>query len=66
MTYQRRELTVEFTLAEGSFDSQNGNVLTAKNMKCECSISAYGGITGTSLNLSDLDPPFPDSFCILS
>lgn len=52
MTYQRRELTVEFTLAEGSFDSQNGNVLTAKNMKCECSISAYGGITGTSLNLS--------------
>nr|DAM64837.1 MAG TPA: tail protein [Caudoviricetes sp.] len=52
MTYQRRELTVEFTLAEGSFDSQNGNVLTAKNMKCECSISAYGGITGTSLNMS--------------
>lgn len=52
MSYQRRDLTVQITLAQGTFDEQSGNILTAKNMKCECSISAYGGISGTSLNLS--------------
>lgn len=52
MSYQRRDLTVQITLAQGTFDEQSGNILTLKNMKCECSISAYGGISGTSLNMS--------------
>lgn len=52
MTYQRRELEVELTLAEGKFDDQGGNVLTLKNMKCEMSISAYGGATGTTMDMS--------------
>lgn len=52
MSYIKRDLTVEFTLSEGAFDEGGGNVLTAKNMRCECSISAFGGIEGTSLNLS--------------
>lgn len=52
MTYQRRELEVEFTLKSGTFDQQNGNVLTAKNMKCEMSISAFGGVTGTTMDMS--------------
>ena len=52
MTYQRRDLEIEFTLSEGSFDQANGNILTLKNMKCELSISAYGGNTGTTLEMS--------------
>lgn len=52
MTYQRRELEVEFTLKSGTFDQQNGNVLRVKNMKCEMSISAFGGVTGTTLDMS--------------
>jgi len=52
MTYQRRELEVEFTLKSGTFDQKNGNVLSVKNMKCEMSISAFGGATGTTLEMS--------------
>lgn len=51
MTYQRREIEVEFTLSEGSFDQANGNILTLKNMKCELSVSAFGGLAGTTLEL---------------
>jgi hypothetical protein len=52
MTYQRRSLTVEFTLGEGDFDGLGGNIITLKNMKCELSIAAYGGVTGTTMQLS--------------
>lgn len=52
MTYQRRDLEVEFTLKSGTFDQQNGNVLRVKNMKCEMSISAFGGVTGTTMDMS--------------
>lgn len=52
MTYQRRDLEIEFTLKSGSFDQQNGNVLRVKNMKCEMSISAFGGVTGTTMDMS--------------
>lgn len=52
MTYQRRDLEIEFTLKSGTFDQQNGNVLRVKNMKCEMSISAFGGVTGTTMDMS--------------
>ncbi|WP_313687914.1 baseplate hub protein [Pantoea sp.] len=51
MSYQRRELEIEFTLAEGTFDEQSGNILTVSNMKCELSISAFGGMTGTTMDM---------------
>lgn len=52
MTYRRQELEIEFTLKEGSFDDASGNVITLKNMKCEVSISAFGGVTGTTMEMS--------------
>ena len=52
MTYQKRELEVEFTLSEGTFDKAQGNILTLRNMKCEVSISAFGGVTGTTMEMS--------------
>ncbi|CAH0195717.1 hypothetical protein SRABI106_01415 [Rahnella aquatilis] len=52
MTYQRREIEIEIKLHEGSFDDHNGDTLTLKNMKCEMSISAFGGATGTTLDMS--------------
>ncbi|KMK23092.1 hypothetical protein ABW11_21005 [Pluralibacter gergoviae] len=52
MTYQRRDLQIEFTLGEGDFDGQGGNVITLKNMKCELSIAANGGVSGTTMALS--------------
>ncbi|WNN42786.1 baseplate hub protein [Winslowiella toletana] len=52
MTYRKRELEVEFTLSEGTFDQAQGNILTLRNMKCEVSISAFGGVTGTTMEMS--------------
>lgn len=52
MTYRRQELEIEFTLKEGSFDEATGNVITLKDMKCEVSISAFGGVTGTTMEMS--------------
>jgi len=52
MTYRRQELEVEFTLGEGDFDKARGNVITLSKMKCEVSISAFGGITGTTMEMS--------------
>lgn len=51
MSYQRRRLEIEFTLAEGAFDEPNGNILTVSEMKCELSISAFGGVTGTTMDM---------------
>ena len=52
MSYKERELTVEFTLANGTFDGKKGNTLIAEGFKCELSVSAYGGSTGTMMELS--------------
>ena len=52
MSYKERELTVSFTLANGTFDGGIGNTLTVKDFKCEAAISAFGGATGTMLELS--------------
>ncbi|HBY9308063.1 TPA: hypothetical protein MJD74_003646 [Klebsiella pneumoniae] len=52
MSYKERELTVEFTLANGTFDGKKGNTLIAEGFKCELSVSAYGGATGTMMELS--------------
>ncbi|HIE9152572.1 TPA: baseplate hub protein [Klebsiella variicola subsp. variicola] len=52
MTYKIRELTVEFTLSEGEFESGKGNVLTISNAKVDASISAFGGTAATQLELS--------------
>lgn len=52
MSYKERELTVSFTLANGTFDGGIGNTLTVKGFKCEAAISAFGGATGTMLELS--------------
>lgn len=52
MSYKEREITVEFTLANGTFDGKKGNTLIAENFKCELSVSAYGGATGTMMELS--------------
>lgn len=52
MSYNKKKLEIEFTLAKGNFQEPNGNILSVSNMKCECAISAYGGISGTSMNLS--------------
>lgn len=51
MSYQRRKLEIEFTLAEGTFDEQSGNILTVSEMKCELSIAAFGGVTGTTMEM---------------
>jgi hypothetical protein len=52
MTYKQRNLTIEFTLGDGDFDGQGGNIITFKNMKCELSIAAFGGVTGTTMQMS--------------
>jgi hypothetical protein len=52
MSYKERELTVSFTLANGTFDGGIGNTLTVKGFKCEAAISAFGGATGTMMELS--------------
>lgn len=52
MSYKERELTVSFTLANGTFDGGIGNTLIVKGFKCEAAISAFGGATGTVLELS--------------
>ncbi|AML34683.1 baseplate hub protein [Klebsiella aerogenes] len=52
MSYKQRELTVSFTLANGTFDGDVGDTLTVKGFKCEAAISAFGGATGTILELS--------------
>ncbi len=52
MSYKERELTVSFTLANGTFDGDIGDTLTVKGFKCEAAISAFGGATGTILELS--------------
>lgn len=52
MTYQKRDLQIEFTLGEGDFDGQGGNVITLRNMKCELSIAAFGGPTGTTMQIA--------------
>ncbi|HBY1831160.1 baseplate hub protein [Klebsiella pneumoniae] len=52
MSYKERELTVSFTLANGTFDGDIGDTLTVKGFKCEAAISAFGGATGTVLELS--------------
>lgn len=52
MTYRTRDLEIEFTLKSGTFDNQRGDILTVKGLKCELSISAFGGVTGTTLDLS--------------
>lgn len=52
MSYQRRDLQIEFTLGEGDFDGRGGNVITLKNMKCELSVAAFGGRTGTTMELA--------------
>jgi hypothetical protein len=51
MSYKEREITVEFTLANGTFDGKKGNTLIAEGFKCELSVSA-GGATGTMMELS--------------
>lgn len=40
MSYKERELTVEFTLANGTFDGKKGNTLIAEGFKCE--LSGFG------------------------
>ncbi|WP_228741042.1 hypothetical protein [Klebsiella pneumoniae] len=52
MSYKERELTVSFTLANGTFDGDIGDTLTVKGFKCEAAISAFGGATGTMMELS--------------
>ncbi|MBE0135308.1 baseplate hub protein [Klebsiella michiganensis] len=52
MSYKERELTVSFTLANGTFDGGIGNTLIVKGFKCEAAISAFGGATGTMMELS--------------
>ena len=52
MTYQKRDIEIQFTLKSGTFDNQSGNILTVSGLKCEMSISAFGGVTGTTLELS--------------
>lgn len=52
MTYKIRKLKLQFTLGEGEFEQGKGNVLTMANMKCDLSISAYGGTAATSMELS--------------
>ncbi len=51
MSYERRDIEIWLTLTSGTFDNQNGNVLKIKGMKCQLSISAFGGATGTTLDL---------------
>jgi len=52
VSYQSREITVEFVLAEGkSFDDKGSNILTIKNGQCFASIAAYGGVSGTEITL---------------
>ena len=38
MSYKERELTVSFTLANGTFDGGIGNTLIVKGFKCEAAI----------------------------
>ncbi|VTN40650.1 hypothetical protein [Raoultella ornithinolytica] len=52
MSYKERELTVSFTLANGTFDGGIGNTLTVKGFKCEAVYPHFGGATGTILELS--------------
>lgn len=51
MTYKKRSMKVQFTLYEGSFDSDGNDVLTIDNIKAELSMAAYGGIQGQTLDL---------------
>ncbi|ENG5919418.1 hypothetical protein ABUV01_000499 [Serratia marcescens] len=51
MSYQQRDIRVEFTLAEGRTFDDRGNVLTVKNARCYISLAAYGGIAGTQITL---------------
>ncbi|QDX29562.1 baseplate hub protein [Dickeya poaceiphila] len=51
MTYERRDIEIKFKLSEGSFDDKKENdTITLKGFKCEVSVSAYGGATGTVAN----------------
>ncbi|MGK3164746.1 hypothetical protein ACI6PW_23480 [Serratia marcescens] len=51
MSYQQRNIRVEFTLAEGRTFDDRGNVLTVNNARCYVSLAAYGGIAGTQITL---------------
>ncbi|EFE93989.1 baseplate hub protein [Serratia odorifera] len=51
MSYQQRDIKVEFTLAEGRTFDDRGNVLTVNNARCYVSLAAYGGIAGTQITL---------------
>ncbi|WP_369788306.1 hypothetical protein [Rouxiella sp. WC2420] len=50
MTYQKRDITYEFTLAQGTFDDSS-NTLTISNCKSELTLGAYGSSAGNQLNL---------------
>jgi len=51
VSYQQRDIKVEFTLAEGRTFDDRGNVLTVNNARCYVSLAAYGGIAGTQITL---------------
>lgn len=51
MSYRKRDITVEFTLAEGEKFDKRGNVLTVRNARCYINMAVYGGISGTQITL---------------
>lgn len=51
MSYQTRQIKVEFTLENGGTFDGRGNILTLENGRCFASIAAYGGMAGTELTL---------------
>lgn len=51
MSYRKRDITVEFTLAEGKTFDDSGNVLTVRNARCYINMAVYGGIAGTQITL---------------
>lgn len=51
MSYKRRDITVQITKADGTFD-KDSDIITLRNFKCECSIAAFGGMASTSMDMS--------------